>query len=90
MRTDVDLARGVDFGRSNENSLGPVLVRFTHLNYDPYDYIINVRQSRELLFYYRVEYSFLVSVLLICCILGGKQSHGLRGCHRKNLYGTTA
>ena len=43
MQSDMDLARGLDFGRTNMNNLGPVWARATHLNHEAFSYRIVVR-----------------------------------------------
>jgi hypothetical protein len=42
MRSHADLSRGTDFLRT-QATLGPVFVRFVHLNHDPYTFNITVR-----------------------------------------------
>ncbi|XP_021955351.1 phenoloxidase 2 [Folsomia candida] len=44
MRSNVDLSRGMDFLRI-QNNLGPVFVRVVHLNHDPYTFTISVRNN---------------------------------------------
>ncbi|CAL8072420.1 unnamed protein product [Orchesella dallaii] len=45
MDSNVDLSRGLDFTRTNMNQLGPIWLRFRHLNHDPFNYTIQVRNS---------------------------------------------
>lgn len=41
-QSDIDLARGLDFYRTEARNGGPVLATFTHLNYDVFKYQIQV------------------------------------------------
>ena len=51
MQSDIDLARGLDFGRTNMNNLGPVWARVTHLNHEAFSYRIVVSQLKHLNIY---------------------------------------
>lgn len=42
MKSHADMARGLDFTRTDVNRLGPIWLRFTHLNHDPFEYTITV------------------------------------------------
>ncbi|ODM94868.1 Phenoloxidase 2, partial [Orchesella cincta] len=46
MESNVDLSRGLDFTRTNMNQLGPIWLRFRHLNYDPFTYTIQAIKFR--------------------------------------------
>lgn len=45
MQTDIDLARGLDFWRTDADNGGPVWARITHLNSDLFTYTIKVRNQ---------------------------------------------
>lgn len=44
-QSDIDLARGLDFYRTEARNGGPVLATFTHLNYDLFNYEIQVSSA---------------------------------------------
>jgi len=45
---DIDLSRGLDFGRTNFNNLGPVWARYTHIQHEPFSYRIQVNSPAQL------------------------------------------
>ncbi|OXA58520.1 Phenoloxidase 2 [Folsomia candida] len=44
-QSDIDLARGLDFYRTEARNGGPVLATFTHLNYDVFKYQIQITNN---------------------------------------------